>query len=481
MGAPDIITPLGGHGVWVLAALLVLAGLARGRRWGVVFWLPPVLWAGWVLVLAVSWLGEVGGGPVGGFVAAILLGVIAVVSGLGVVLWKIRPRLWSWAWAVGTLIACVAAGAAWNEHEKVPVRIRVLDGEGRPLKSARIKMWSGKEVVWFTDANGEASGYWRPRQAVWMTVEAGRGPAWPSPRAFVAARLEFQPKKSGYRVERHWTRSVGGGGAGEWALEHVETGRLRELRVVLPRAGEIHAPALREQPGLSGAGTPAGVWIERLETLAATDSGGELEVELVRLLASFWDGVDRLAADAARMVGGEVARENRRFALLQLARWADTDEGAEGDAAIMAAEEKLRRLMRHAMERALNGSAVDTKRLRAMAELGRRTGVYGDELVDRLAEKTIEHATFQNGALGHELHAMMLSDAQLGRLLDTGRPEWILAVCEARRNRLGGELGARLERELRRVRPEIGDAELARWADRWLADFEREAARADAR
>lgn len=471
MGAPDIITPLGGFGVLVLAALLMLAGSARSRRWGVVFWLPVVLWAGWVLVLAVSGLGQVGGGPVGGIAAAILLGVIAVVTGLGVVLWMIRPRVWSGVWTAGTLIACVAAGVAWNEHQKVPVRIRVVDGEGRPLESARIKMWSGGEVVWLTDKNGMASGYWRPRRAIWMTVEAGRGPAWPSPRAFLTTRLEFQPKGDGYRVERVWSRALGKAVIGEEMLERVEKERLQDLRVVVLRQAEIFAPAVAEQPGLVTGDVPGGWWIEKLEPLAVSMPAKELDRQTVRFVASLWRAVDELDSDHARRTGGEVRREGRAFELRQLARWAGED--VEGEAAIPAAELKLRGLARWVLEWALEGPAADARRLGVLSELGERVGIFGDELVERLAAKPIGPEGFAQGTLGYALGRMRLGDAQLGRLLDTDRPEWILAVCEARRSRLGGELGARLERELKQVRPEISDAELARWANQWLDEFER--------
>jgi hypothetical protein len=51
-----------------------------------------------------------------------------------------------------------------------------------------------------------------------------------------------------------------------------------------------------------------------------------------------------------------------------------------------------------------------------------------------------------------------------------------VVVCDARRNRLGSELGERLRRELKRVRPGIVDPELARRADMYLADLERDLA-----
>lgn len=263
--------------------------------------------------------------------------------------------------------------------------------------------------------------------------------------------------------------------------ENVGAADMARLRVVVPASGELFSAELNERSGMQIGWTGAsGVCLERLAVIdVRLREGGTVSAEEARLLGDFGRGLAKVGAgrreqerrrDPARLAG-------HRADLAGLALWA----GAAGapDAVVLAeAEAKFARQARAILEWALDGSHVQPERFRVLGELGKEAlAGQGDEIVARLVGKEIGgDAAIRNGNLGHALWLMGLGDAQLGRLVDTGKAEWIVVVCDARRNRLGSELGERLQRELKRVRPGIVDPELSRRADMYLADLERDLA-----
>lgn len=425
------------------------AAWARNRPWSVVFWLPSMLWLGWVGAVGVGGLASVGGGPWAGIGALISLGMSVVAVLLAGFFWMVRPsrEAWRWPWVAGVSALCVAGAWGVNEHQKVPVQMRIMDGDEHPLAGAEVEMSFGGNLkqIWRADAEGRTSGWWRPKSTVFMQVRTDSYyVSSPNSRSWV--RLEWRVEDSGYRVERTWTRSIGNAALYETVREQIPTGRLTELRLVVPRQGELAVVAMHKNPALVEGGACTGMWLERLAELPAEGMTEETAWEATRLLTAVFHGLQDDAKE----------RETPSDAEYWGAKWP------------MLADAWL--------EWALSGPEMNPRRIQILAELGSGLEPWRNEITDRLSAQVFGGRCTANRSIsGEALSRMGLTDAQLERLLDTGRVEWLLVAAEARRNRWDGPLGRRVERELREARPTIRDPELARRADQLIGEFEREA------